>query len=133
MHGKHPELGQFFLRVGLGILFLAFGLMKLFLAKPSGVTEMLSSIGFPAPALFAWILILAEIVGGFLLIIGYQVKIATSLLGIVIVVAILTVQIPSLGGDGTMQFFKDLSILVGLIAIFFGGAGKWCIDKTHTA
>lgn len=53
-------------RILLGLVFLIPGLLKLFLSKPSGVTGMLSGIALFAwaPAFWAWVLILAEIVFG---------------------------------------------------------------------
>ena len=131
MYGKHPDMGQAILRIGLGILFFAAGLMKLFTAGVGGISGFLSSLGFPLATIFAVILIAVEIICGALLIIGWQTKWASFLLGIVIIVAILTVQIKNLAGDQAIQFFKDLSILVGLFAINAGGPGKWCLDKKH--
>ena len=131
MYGKHPEIGQAILRIGIGILFLAAGLMKAFTAGVSGISGFLGGIGFPAPGVFAVILIAVEIIGGLLLVIGWQTNWASLFLGIMMIVAILTVQIKSIGGENTIQFFKDLSILVSLIAIQSGGPGKWCLDKKH--
>ncbi len=129
--GKHAEYGQLILRAGLGILFLAAGLMKLIFAGGSGITQMLAGIGFPIAGFFAWVLILVEILGGLALILGFKTKWASALLGIMMIVAILTVQLNTFSQDfpAQMQFFKDLAILVGLISIYFSGPGHFSLTK----
>jgi len=131
---KHHDHGQCVLRIGLGILFFGAGLMKLFFAGPEGIKAMLSGVGFVIPGFLAWVLILAEIIGGAALIIGYKHKWASILLGFIIVSALLTVQVKTFGQDfpAQMQFFKDIVILGGLAAIGLGGAGHWSIDSRKT-
>lgn len=77
-------------RIVLGLLFLVAGLMKLFVFKPSGVTGMLSELGFPGAMFFAWVLILVELLGGLSLIINWKAKYACYLLIVVMVVAAFT-------------------------------------------
>ena len=132
MEKKH-DYGLIILRLGLGILFIYTGITKLFFSTPSGVSQFLGSLGFPLPILFAWILILAELLGGIALVIGFKAKWASALLGIVIIVAILTVQIKALAGQNAIQFFKDLTILTSLIAVYILGPGCCSLDKKHTA
>lgn len=48
----------------LGLVMLVGGLVKLFVMKAAGLAGMLGSLGFPAPALMAWGLIIAEIGSG---------------------------------------------------------------------
>ncbi len=55
-------------RILMGLVFLAGGLVKLFVMQPAGLTKMLGSIGMPLPAVAAWVLIIAEIVSGSLII-----------------------------------------------------------------
>ena len=131
MEKKH-DYGLIILRLGLGILFIYTGIAKLFFSTPSGVSQFLGGLGFPLPILFAWILILAELLGGIALVIGFKAKWASALLGIVIIVAILTVQIKALAGQNAIQFFKDLTILTSLIAVYILGPGCCSFDKKHT-
>lgn len=63
-------------RVLLGLLMLVPGLLKLFVYKPSGVSAMLSGMGFPAAMFFAWVLIILEIVSGIALLANYKVRYA---------------------------------------------------------
>lgn len=56
------------LRVSLGILFLAHGLMKVFVFTVPGTVGYFESIGYPGA--FAYLVILAEVGGGLALIAG---------------------------------------------------------------
>ena len=53
------EIGQFILRITLGLLLFIPGLSKIM--NPAGITGMLDGLGFPMAALFAWIVILSEL------------------------------------------------------------------------
>jgi len=57
------------LRVALGVMFLAHGLTKVFVHKPSGTVEYFRSIGQPAAA--AWLSMIGEVGGGAALIVGF--------------------------------------------------------------
>ena len=75
------------------------GLMKLFVMKPSTVVGMLTGLGFPAPSLFAWILILSEILFGVAILARWNLKYTTIAPAVIMVLAGLLVfrdQIPSL-------------------------------------
>lgn len=63
-------------RILLGLLMLVPGILKLSVFKPSGVTGMLTNLGFPLPSLFAWILILVEIVTGLMILANWRMNIA---------------------------------------------------------
>lgn len=60
------------LRVSLGVMFLAHGLLKLLVFTPAGTVGYFASLGIPAP--FAWLTMAAELGGGALLIAGVQVR-----------------------------------------------------------
>ncbi|MDF7669728.1 DoxX family protein [Orbaceae bacterium ESL0721] len=56
------------LRLGLGIMYLAHGLTKLFVFTPAGTAHFFESLGFPG--FVGYLTILFEIGGGLLLILG---------------------------------------------------------------
>lgn len=121
--------GLAILRIVTGLLFLLPGIMKLM--DPAGITGMLSGLGFPAPSLFAWVLLLSEIVFGASLIVGWKTKYTTWPLIIVLAVATLTVALPG-AMENPMGWINVLFHLVGigaLIAIFSDGPGVWSISK----
>src|SRR5688572_13590678 len=81
------------LRVALGILFLAHAGLKLFVFTPAGAVQFFGSLGLPGP--FAYLVILAEIVGGVALIAGvYSCIVAVGLIPILLG-AIVTVHGPA--------------------------------------
>ena len=117
------KYGPSVLRLGVGVLFLVAGLMKL--SNPSGVTQMLGGIGFPAPVFWAWLLIIVEIVCGALVLLGWKLKYATVPLVVVIVVAILTVGIKGSPAGA----LKDVVILTGLVSLWLTGPGALALGK----
>jgi len=62
------DWAAFALRVGLGTMFLAHGLLKVFAFTPEGTAGYFRSIGLPG--FLAWPTIIAEVGGGLLLIAG---------------------------------------------------------------
>jgi len=116
-----------FLRVVLGLLFLVPGIMKIM--APDGIIGMLGDLGFPAPTLFGWILILSEIIFGLALVIGLKVEYAVWPLIIIMAVAIFTVHIKDT--ENSMMWI-DVLIRVGTIAslnlLRFTGPGKLSVS-----
>ena len=60
--------GAFALRLGLGVMSLAHGLLKIFVFTIPGTVGFFESLGFPG--FFAYVVIFAEIFGGLALIFG---------------------------------------------------------------
>lgn len=117
--------GSALLRITLGLLFLIPGLSKLM--NPSMISGMLSGLGFPIASIFAWILILVEIIFGVLLLIGIKTEIAVWPLFIVLLVALLLVGIPSFNMtdvQSVMNILWHLVGLAGLLTISSTGPGK---------
>lgn len=74
----------------LGLVMLVPGLLKLFVIKPSAVSGMLSSFGFPVPVFFAWVLIIAEIGSGVAILAKWKLKYVVWLPMIILLVATFT-------------------------------------------
>jgi len=60
------------LRLTLGIMFVAHGLMKVLVFTPAGTVGFFASLGIPAA--FAWLTMAAELGGGLLLLLGVQTR-----------------------------------------------------------
>jgi len=114
------------LRVVLGLLFVFQGYRKLM--NPEGVVSMLTGIGFPIPMVFAWILLLSELIFGALLLIGFKVKYTAWPLAFILLVAEITVVIPWQGLTSVNSFFHVISI-IALIALATAGPTKWSVSK----
>lgn len=60
------------LRLTLGIMFVAHGLMKVLVFTPAGTVGFFASLGIPAA--FAWLTMAVELGGGLLLLLGVQTR-----------------------------------------------------------
>lgn len=60
------------LRLTLGIMFVAHGMMKVLIFTPAGTVGFFASLGIPAA--FAWLTMAAELGGGLLLLLGVQTR-----------------------------------------------------------
>lgn len=64
------------LRVSMGVMFLAHGILLKYLDyTPAGTAQYFESIGYPA--FTAYVVILAEAIGGLMLIAGYKVRLVS--------------------------------------------------------
>jgi putative oxidoreductase len=66
--------GALVLRLGLGIMALAHGLLKILVFTIPGTVGFFESLGYPG--FFAYLVIFAEIAGGLALVAGFQVRLA---------------------------------------------------------
>ncbi|WP_075220830.1 DoxX family protein [Acuticoccus yangtzensis] len=65
--------GAFLLRVALGAMFISHAYLKLAVFTVPGFEGYLTSLGLPA--LFAWPIILAELLGGIAILVGFHARI----------------------------------------------------------
>ena len=72
MTTRTVDYAALLLRVSLGVIFLAHGLMKILVFTPAGTVGYFASLGIPEA--FAWLTMAAEAGGGLLLIFGVQVR-----------------------------------------------------------
>jgi putative oxidoreductase len=121
------------LRVALGALFLAHAGLKLFVFTPAGTAQFFGSLGLPGP--LAYLVILAEVVGGLALIAGIYSRIVGLALTPVLLGAIFTVH----GSAGF--FFTNPNggwefpalWIVGLLAVALIGDGAYALRPTPGA
>ncbi|MCR4327286.1 MAG: DoxX family protein [Nanoarchaeota archaeon] len=76
----------------LGLLMLVPGLTKLFVSGVGGVTGMLTGMGFPAAAFFAWVLIIGEIGSGVAIFARWKLKYVVYIPMIILLVATFAVH-----------------------------------------
>ena len=77
------------LRLSLGVMFIAHGLLKVLVFTPAGTVGYFASLGIPEA--FAWLTMAAELGGGLLLILGVQVR-WVALLQLPVIVGALVVH-----------------------------------------
>lgn len=76
---KTAPYAAFLLRLTLGVMFIAHGLLKVFVFTLPGTAQFFASVGFPGWA--AYPVAIAEVVGGLLLVAGiYSRIVATALI-----------------------------------------------------
>lgn len=71
------DLAALFLRIALGVMFLAHGLTKLLVFTPAGTAQFFISLGFPG--FVGYLTILFEIGGGILLLLGILTRLIATL------------------------------------------------------
>ena len=135
------------LRLILGLAFVYHGAPKLFSAPDHQMfLGMLQGIGVPAAGLMAWVVGIAELLGGLTLIVGAFVSVASVLLIINILVALFTVHLPngfnfinitSMTDAGPQFGFPgyevNLLYIAGLLALFLLGPSHMSVDQRLAA
>ncbi|MGH4008360.1 MAG: DoxX family protein [Pseudonocardiaceae bacterium] len=126
--GRAADLGPLFIRLGVGLIFAWHGWEKF----DSGVINLaggLTSLNVPFPEVVAWLMVIAEGVGGLLLIIGLFTRFVTLPLIAIMVGAILLVKVDvgfavadALGAE------FDVALLAGLLGLLFIGPGRLSLD-----
>jgi putative oxidoreductase len=133
------------LRLIVGYGFIAHGLAKLS-RGPSGFSNTLHALGVPAPDVMAWATILVELTGGFAVLIGAFVSVASIPLAVVLLVAMFSVHLPygfssiklvavtATGAQfGPPGYEVALLYLASLAALVVGGSGPFSIDGLLTS
>jgi putative oxidoreductase len=78
MNQPYPDLAALFLRVSLGVLYLAHSLTKIFVFTLPGTAQYFVSIGFPG--WLGYLTAFVELFGGIALLLGIQVRWAALVL-----------------------------------------------------
>jgi putative oxidoreductase len=116
------------LRVVVGFIFLVYGYNKL--QNPAGFEEMLTGLGFPAPAILSWFVTLLEVIGGAALIVGLLVRPFALLFAIEMIVSSVTVKLAlGIAPEGATGIELDLAMLAASVVLLILGAGRLSIDQ----
>jgi len=125
------SLGLLSLRIGLGVIFMAHGMQKLFgFFDGSGlkaVATMLQGMGFVPPLFWACLLGLSEELGGIFILTGLFTRIGAGLIAIAMIVAIAKVH----GAKGLFMakggFEYPLLIILACVCLILAGAGRFSV------
>jgi putative oxidoreductase len=128
------------LRLIVGYGFMQHGFAKLS-KGPEAFAAILHAMSVPAPHLMAWLTILVEVFGGFAVLLGALVPLASLPMAAVLLVAIFTVHLPYgfssikltsvISGHaqfGPPGYETGLLYLACLAALVLGGSGPMAID-----
>ncbi|QGZ63902.1 DoxX family protein [Paraburkholderia acidisoli] len=119
-------------RVLLAALFVLFGWAKI--TGFSGTVDYMAHVGAPAPMLSAVIAVVMEFVVGILIIVGFYTRPLAVLLALyTIATAIIGHHFWNMTGADQManmiNFYKNVSIAGGLLALAVTGPGRFSIDR----
>jgi putative oxidoreductase len=126
------ELAPLVIRIALGVVFFAHGSQKLFGAFGghgiTGVIGMMKSLNVNPPVVWAWIVTLAEFLGGLGVLFGLLTRWAALGLAVDMAVAIALVHAKNgfFSGKGGYEF--PLALLAMSLALLFWGPGKISIE-----
>ena len=125
------DYGTALLRVALGAMFLAHGLLKVFVFTLPGTAGFVASVGFPS--ILAYIVVPAEILAGVALLIGFRTRLVAAL------------TVPILIGAASVHFGNGwlfsapkggweypVYLIVAAIAQSLLGSGAYAIDKIRS-
>lgn len=128
MQTTPQDIGAALLRLAMGVMFLAHGLLKVLVFTLPGTVGFFESIGLPG--FLAYVVTIAEIGGGALLILGYK----TRMVAWALTPVLLGATWAHLGNgwlftnaNGGWEY--PMFLVVAGIAVALLGPGAWAIDK----
>ncbi len=124
----HRDWSALFLRIAVGVIFIAHGRQKLF-GGLAGFGQYLESLGVPLPGLSAVLIALIEFLGGICLLLGLFTRWAALLIALNMLGAILLVHLPhGLTGPGGFEF--PLALLAAALSLAFTGGQKFSLEHS---
>ncbi|MBS0253522.1 MAG: DoxX family protein [Proteobacteria bacterium] len=121
-----PALGRLF----LAVLFLASGANKLH--DPTATVAYIAQAGLPWPSFAYAGSALVEVLGGLLLLVGFQARIAAAALAAFSIVAAVFFHSNFADVNQTIHFMKNVAITGGLLQIVAFGAGAFSFDNRNS-
>jgi putative oxidoreductase len=119
-------------RVLLMVLFVLFGWSKL--TGFSGTVEHMAATGAPVPELSAVIAVVMEFVVGLALVLGFYARplalaMAAYTLGTALIGHHFWTMTGAAAANNMIHFYKNLSIIGGLLFLTVTGPGKYSLDR----
>jgi len=133
--GHHAAWGPVFLRLGAGIMLTVHGYPKLFGPQPGpkGFAQYLKSLGIAGHETMAYVVAIAEFVGGICLIAGFLTRLAALVIAIEFLVIIVRIKWSKgfLTSGGGWEW--DWAMLTIVISLLLTGPGRLALDNViHT-
>ena len=113
-------------RILLSMIFIQAGLSKLM--NVSGTIDYFHGLGLPLASVLIWVVILVELVGGLLVLTGFYIRIAASVLALFCIFAAFTGHSNWANLMDFQAFMKDIAISGGLFYVAAAGAGIISFD-----
>ena len=133
MKRKNNDLGLLILRISIGFLMLFHGIAKFNIGGMMNlIQKMLTDIGIPG--FISYGVFIGEIVAPVAMIAGFRTRIASIVFAVNCLVIIFLVRAPDffkLDDFGGWALEVIGLYLLGSVALFFTGAGKYAISTIH--
>ncbi|MFC3215693.1 DoxX family protein [Novosphingobium panipatense] len=113
-------------RVLIAPLFLLSGVSKV--AAPAATIGMIESVGLPLPSVGFGLAVLVEILGSVALLAGYRTRLVAAVMALFTLGAALAFHNNLADQNQLIHFFKNISIIGGLLQIVAFGAGRFSLD-----
>ena len=140
--GKYQALGVAILRITLGVIYVMHGYLSASVLGPAAVAQYVKRAGFPEGFAepFAWYVIVAHVVGGLMLIVGFWTAVAALAQVPIMAGATFLIHVPqgffmrgiitdAAAGRAIAGGYEfTLLVLVATIALVFTGSGSLSID-----
>jgi len=114
-------------RLLMSSLFIWAGFGKLM--NPGGTAQYFASYHLPLPDVLVWIVIVIELIGGLLILIGFQTRWVALVLAIFCLVTGFGIHLPVGDGPNMVNFYKNLVMAGGFLYVFAYGAGAISVDN----
>lgn len=114
-------------RILLAVLFLIAGYNKIM--NVGGTVGYFGKLGLPMPDILVWVVIAVEMLGGILLVIGWQTRVVAWGMAIFTLLAALIGHKFWVDASQTTNFLKNLSIMGGFLMLAVAGPGRLSVDK----
>lgn len=126
---SHKGIGILILRIFIGVR-LFYGVIDNVIRRSQLMefSEFLAAFGFPFPIISAVVSVYSQLICALMILSGYQIRIASSLMVMNFLVALTFVHIAS--GDSIEQMTPALTMLFGSLTLLFTGNGGWTMKAS---
>jgi putative oxidoreductase len=114
-------------RILIALLFLMSGIGKV--VAPAATQGYIAAMGLPAPVAAYFGSMSVELIGGLLLIVGFQTRIAVSGMAIFTLLTAVVFHLNFADQNQMIHFLKNIAILGGLLQVAAFGAGGFSLDR----
>ena len=114
-------------RILLALLFLISGYGKI--THVAGTVGYLGKVGLPMPDVLVWGVIAIELLGGLLIVLGWQTRVVAWIMALFTLGTALIGHKFWVDPSQTTQFLKNLAIMGGFLLLAANGPGRASIDR----
>ena len=114
-------------RLLMSSLFIWAGFGKLM--NPTGTAQYFASYHLPLPDVLVWIVIIIELIGGLLILVGFQTRWVALVLAIFCLVTGFAIHLPAGDLPNMINFYKNLVMAGGFLFVASYGSGGISVDQ----